>query len=242
MIAEQRHTQLMQRLAEEPSTPLDSIVNGLMVISTPRSGSTMFCDTLSQTGKIGLCEEWFHYDYIRAYLQLMGKTDINMPEYLRFVSSKTVKDTGVFAIHAHVNQLMLIDEVFGVRLSDMTFTHVCYVYRSDLLAQAVSLALSQVTGKWRHDELPTSAEKPSMQDCEAARKDLIACFQAYRDVYKRQVNAEYNYEEFTLPGHVRSFNEVLTALGKEPQQEFSTVIKRSQPNPLLDQYIQYRIN
>jgi LPS sulfotransferase NodH len=172
----------------------------------------------------------------------MGKTDVNMPEYLRFVASKTAKDTGVFAVHAHVNQLMLIDEVFGVKLSDMTFTHVCYVYRRHLLAQAVSLALSQVTGKWRHDELPTSDAIPSMRDCEAARRDLLTCFQAYRDVYKHQVHAEYSYEEFTLPGHVWSFNAVLAALGKEPQQEFVTTIKRNQPNPLLDEYIQYRTN
>ena len=96
-----RHLKLFEQLAASESAPVASVKKGLLVLSTRRSGSSMFCDVLSRTGEIGLCEEWFNVHYIGAYLQVMGKADVNMVDYLTFVAEKTVRDTGVFAVPSH---------------------------------------------------------------------------------------------------------------------------------------------
>lgn len=216
-----RQIQLFQRLADTPSAPLSSIEKGLLVLSTPRSGSTMFCDMLSRTGKIGLCEEWFNLGYMKAYIKALRKTSFDIIEYLKFVAQKTVGDTGVFAVHAHTFQLMKQDEFSGIKLSNMHFDFKAYIQRTDYAAQIVSLAIAEKSQQWRCDEKPGPVDV-TLSDCYSAKQRLDYNKQAYYDVYARQMNATYVYESFSLPGHTKSFNEVLVALGKTPCKRFTT--------------------
>jgi len=218
-----RHIELFQQLADTPSAPLSSIEKGLLVLSTPRSGSTLFCDKLSRTGKIGLCEEWFNLGYMKAYIKALHLDHFDIREYLRFVAQKTVGTTGVFAVHAHTFQLMKQDELSNIKLSNMHFDFKVYIQRIDYAAQVVSMAVAEKTQQWRCDEKPISANV-TLHDCYEAKQRLDNNLQAYHDVYARHIDATYVYESFSEPGHTDSFNDVLVALGKTPCARFSTTL------------------
>jgi LPS sulfotransferase NodH len=185
----------------------------------------MFCDVLSNTGEIGLCEEWFNVHYIGAYLTVMGKADVNMVDYLTFVAQKTVRDTGVFAAHSHCYQLLRQGEVFGVSLDNMQFDFVVYIARRDKLAQAVSLATALATDRWRHDEEKSKDEVVTMEGCMEALNEFKVYEEAYLDHFAGKTDAVFAYEDFSQSGHTKSFNKVLAALGKAQQCQFSTSLK-----------------
>jgi len=219
-----RHLKLFEQLAASNDASTKA-AKGLLVLSSRRSGSSLFCDILSRTGKIGLCEEWFNVHYIGAYLTVMGKSDVNMVEYLTFVAKKTMGGTGVFALHSHCYQLMKQGDVFGITLDDMCFDHVVHISRRDKISQAVSLATAIANGRWRYDEDQSSDGNATVEGCLEALREIKIYGTDYSERFASKINAEYFYEDFSKPGHTKSFNEVLVALGKEPQDHFTTSLK-----------------
>jgi hypothetical protein len=56
-------------------------IRKIAIFSTPRSGSTYFCDLLSQTKIIGEPREWFNERFIRAYGRYFNKENIKLWRY-----------------------------------------------------------------------------------------------------------------------------------------------------------------
>lgn len=222
------HLQLFQRLAEAPETELDRAEKSLVVLATPRCGSTLFCDVLSRTGLIGLCEEWFNYEYFAAYQKVMGLECFTFRNYFRFVISKTIGDSGVFAIKMHIPQIAAMKRDFDFVYSDMNFDHSVYLYRKDKIAQAVSLVKAIAKNQFRFDETPTEDQKFDMYDIAKYMTNVISQDKSFNMEMAENTDSKYAYEDFCqLEENRHIYDEVLKALGKEPPKEsYTTRLKK----------------
>lgn len=191
------HVDLFSCLDKEPDNeaPLDK---ALLVLATPRCGSTLFCEALNNTGKIGICEEWFNYDYFGAWAKVVGKTDFTFSEYLNWIYRKSIRNTGVWAIKWHIGQLVAMNSDFNLSLEAMNFDHVVYLYRRDKIAQAVSLAKAMSTDQFRSYHEATG--QPNLSNANIADMlQRIAKFDQFTRQYLwKYVDASYAYEDFRL--------------------------------------------
>lgn len=225
MSAESRQLALFERLASAPDAPAGPI-KVLMILSTPRSGSTLLCNVLNQTGKLGWCEEWFNNQYIQAYLQVMGLKTVTLAEYLTFVARKSVGDTGVWAIHAHIPQLDYAKQ-HGVDYRRMLIDRTVWVKRYDTAAQCVSFAVAKNSERWRSDEAVKEDAKPvSLADYFDALKNITLMQLNYEDNYAKPSDYTAAYETFSEPGHTLLFNTILGWFGKEPQESYPATIQK----------------
>lgn len=140
---------LLVGLFEELKTRPDSASpqKGLLVLSTPRSGSSLYCERLSNTQSVGQCLEWFNFRYMQAYQRVMNVNTIHFPDYFDFIKRKTTLNTGVLAVNAHIDQYIALLEK-GLDLMSIDFSAVIYLSRRDVTAQAVSLAKATKSDKW----------------------------------------------------------------------------------------------
>ena len=100
----------------------------------------MFSDVLTNSGQVGICDEWFNEKFWALWQEMTNRPLFNLKDYLKWVARKTVGDTGVLSVHMHIGQLMYVTKTFEVSLGDMSFDHVVWIYREDKIGQAVSLA------------------------------------------------------------------------------------------------------
>lgn len=218
------HRELFERLAETPDSthPLEK---ALLILCTPRCGSTLFAEALNSTGLLGHCEEWFNYDYFNAYQQVTGRK-YELQEYMTFVTRKTIRDTGVLCIKWHVGQLISMNSDFDMGLESMDFDYVIYLYRRDKIAQAVSLVKAIKSNQFRSYE---AAEEPAQTERHLIADGLtsVAKFDWFARKYMwNYVDAEYAYEDFQDLDH-HSYRRVLQKLGKpEPGAMSAGRLKR----------------
>jgi len=226
------HLELFERLAAAPDNtkPMEK---GLLLLCTPRCGSTLFAEVLNNTGRLGLCDEWFNYEYFGAYIDVLGK-DFVLQEYISFVAQKTLRETGVFCLKWHIGQLVSMNEKFSLGLESMEFDHIVYLYRRDKIAQAVSLAKAIKTGVFRSYELNDEPE-PEITNadiCDALT--TITRFDEWTRKYMWEyVDVEYAYEDFWMPSECNIspvFNGVLEKLDKPPVNTLTAGRLRRQAN------------
>lgn len=235
--------ELMQDLDGRHGAALESVNKRVLILSTPRSGSSLFCDVLGNTGKIGECREWFNMRYLAAYGRMKDVQQVNLREYLSFVTAKTIGQTGVFAVNAHIEQLLhLRKNNFDVM--QLGFDHLVYLYRKDKIAQAVSLARARITDSWSSEawEKENADGKITHLAITDALRHLVYSEHLYREHWANQVHAEYAYEDFSRIGDTRAYHEVLTTLGLEPVAELSTDMNkqsRGDARALIDDYRRY---
>src|SRR5688572_13725077 len=95
---------IFSRVLARPRLPLADIRRRYAIVSTPRCGSTMFCDVLTRTAAAGTPGEWINTRYMEIYAAMHGLANINVQEYLADVMAASASDSGVFGIHFHVLQ------------------------------------------------------------------------------------------------------------------------------------------
>jgi LPS sulfotransferase NodH len=109
----------------------------LLVLSTPRSGSNLFCDTLSNMCGLGMVEEFIN-PRLKIYQEYCDQyKDRKFEDYSRWVLSQRPGLAGKFACKLLYSQLRLIDD-----WSDMPFVMrrpLIYLYRENAVKQAISL-------------------------------------------------------------------------------------------------------
>jgi hypothetical protein len=69
---------VFQRLVREPDRPPPRI--RLMILSTPRSGSSLFCDLLESMAAVGSPLEWLNEERIRAYGRVMNLAQVSLAD------------------------------------------------------------------------------------------------------------------------------------------------------------------
>src|SRR5215470_9144261 len=121
----------------------------IAILSTPRSGSTFFCESLAGTGLFGKPEEWLNPRRVEACRQLRGGETINLGDYLGYVLNRTTSDNGVFSIKIQIDQYQSWKDQKNFDPFDLRFDAVFYVYRRDKVAQAHSYAKAVMTDQWR---------------------------------------------------------------------------------------------
>lgn len=121
----------------------------ILILSTPRSGSTFFSTTLNEIAHFGIIHEWFNDRYINRYIKLRGikPKEFNINEYAQLVINKTTSSKGCFGVNIHMEQLTKWKER-GVDLLSIGFNLIVFVNRKDKINQAISLATGEKNDVW----------------------------------------------------------------------------------------------
>jgi LPS sulfotransferase NodH len=120
----------------------------LAICSTPRSGSSLLCELMFNTGLAGAPTEFFDREQMERFGERWGAQGFD--EYVRALLAKKTSPNGVVAFKVHWEQFA--GEFEGRELDDL-FPNVRYVYmrRVDHVRQAVSWARAEQTGQWASD-------------------------------------------------------------------------------------------
>lgn len=189
-----------RKLAEAKPSPLEPRkITKIAIVSTPRCGSSYFCEMLRQTGACGWPSEWFNMRYLQAYGRVMGRSQVNFDQYFQWVVERTTTPNQVFSVNFHVEQYQhLIKQDLDVL--KLGFDHIVYLHRRDKLAQAYSLRRAQITDQWSADTDPVS----EIDEKQLTRSEIIkALYQiAQQEDFLQQhlrdrIKQEFCYEEFT---------------------------------------------
>jgi len=212
------HLNLFRYLRDQPDS--GPIEKKFLVLCAPRCGSTLFTDALNNSGQIGMCEEWLNYEYFAAYMQVLG-CEFCLREYLNWVARKTVGVTGVMSFKVHIAQFVSMYKDFDFGIGSLNFDYVVYLSRLNKIAQAVSLAKAIKTNQFRHNEEPQNDAVIGMHDITHALGIVTEQDEYFWVVLNEYKNDVFYYEDFLNLNH-SSYNKVLKALGKQPQEKFKT--------------------
>ncbi|MFC3053052.1 Stf0 family sulfotransferase [Kordiimonas pumila] len=188
-------------LAREPINPKD-MTGYYGVISTPRSGSTMFGDKLYQTGLMGYPMEWFNIRYLRAYKRVKGVQTLNFSHYLKDIAYRAASPNGIFGVNFHVDQYLDMQKRGIDFFKHFRFDKLYYVSRNDKFSQAYSLAKARATDVWSSNVIPDAeaADKiAAIKDSDILRELLrITGWQEqYEKSLQAKVHRSYSYEDFS---------------------------------------------
>jgi len=118
----------------------------VVVCSTPRSGSYLLCRQMINAG-LGLPTEYFRPRTMAALSSRFGAAD--EPAYVDALEAHRTAANGVFAAKVQWVQLLMhpIARERWVERADLNV----FLFRDDLVAQAVSWQVSLATGYWSFD-------------------------------------------------------------------------------------------
>ena len=207
----------LSKLAHKPprTTPP---TKKIAIISTPRSGSTFFCESLGSTGRFGLPSEWLNPHVPSALLTNFKQVGTTLREYLNFVVARTTTDNGVFTLNFHVDQYLHWKKRNFDALS-LGFDRIIFIYRRDRIAQAYSYAKALATNQWRSTLEPTTKRTPEQITNAEILKALHAqnaWDEFYLERLDKHVHARYCYEE-VIADPERHFRDALAVCGIEHQ-------------------------
>ena len=123
-----------------------------LILSSPRTGSTMLAAALTATGRAGTVKEYFHLDEL-AGMGNPEQTAEGMRCYYASLVDATASANGVFGMKLHFNQF---HHVFGGKRIGMasglnfvkSFDRRILVYRRDKVLQALSELLATRSDLW----------------------------------------------------------------------------------------------
>jgi trehalose 2-sulfotransferase len=142
------------------------VLDGYIICSTPRTGSTLLCDLLAATKVAGGPDSFFMSDIDPVWAERWGLPRRNnmsdagySAAYLKAAIKAGKGGTEVFGLRLMSENLAdlsaLIDKIFPQLRSDKArletaFGNVLYIHlaREDKLAQAVSMVKAEQTGLW----------------------------------------------------------------------------------------------
>lgn len=147
-----------------------------IICSTPRSGSTLLCKTLAQLGGLGQPEEYFHRHTIEQ-LKLNNNPE-KFISYCQSIFEDGLKNHGIFGMKMHWWQLLdfltlarqspCFEKQQDLEILSNLFPNPKFIYlwRRNIIAQAVSATLAMQTGQWeiikknKAKKLPEEPLKP----------------------------------------------------------------------------------
>lgn len=157
------------------------VVRTFFVCSTPRTGSTMFGNTLAETGLVGRAGEYFGEVFLRDVVP--GLTRRGFDDYL-VDCARHARGTGVLGIKLHRDQVAVFLHLLRLRrglrgasdrqVLEAVFPEPTFVWltREDTLAQAVSWWRATASGKWT-DGRPETGEPRFDADGIAGRERRV---------------------------------------------------------------------
>ena len=123
----------------------------VVICSTPRSGSYLLCRQMINAG-MGVPHEYFHLASVQNLAARYGVPEDDTGAYIDGLEAHRTTGNGVFAAKVQWQQLMQFPRVRERLL--MRADLIIYLFRTDIVAQAVSWQLSLATGLWSFDTTP----------------------------------------------------------------------------------------
>lgn len=217
--------------------------NSYFICATPRSGSTLLCDLLSNTKIAGQPASYYRRQSIPNWTRRLDITTPDQPasltfeqNYLDAVKSKGTCGTNLFSLRLMwetVSELSTrMDALFPGLSSDTArfekaFGRTCYPHlsRQDKIAQAVSRLKAEQTGLWHVAPDGTERERtapPQVPEYDAARIAMFETESIRHDAAwnqwfeKNQIEpVRITYEALSAdPSAV--LKQILTILGQDP--------------------------
>jgi LPS sulfotransferase NodH len=222
----QTHIDMFKSLAEQPNDTR-GLEQSLLILSTPRCGSTLFCEALNNSRQIGVADEWLNYEYFATWALVLGLDHFDLQEYINWIAGKTLRNTGVLVLHWHVGQVVAMNKDFGLGLQSLDFKRIVYLSRRDKIAQAVSLAKAVSTNQFRSYEGTTAPANLSSPAIAKALKNIIDFDTFARTHLQQHVDFEWAYEDFKRVGSVSDYphecyKTILKEFGKTPKAYYTT--------------------
>jgi len=121
-----------------------NVALGYVICVTPRSGSTFLTHLLKENNSYGNPDEWLNYDSIGAIISEEGI--VNFDQYLNFLWENYSSEAGVFGVElsyphfAFLHEMAPLENVLGENIRWF------YLVRENIVAQAISLYVANVTG------------------------------------------------------------------------------------------------
>ena len=120
----------------------------VVICSTPRSGSYLLCRQMINAG-LGVPTEYFRLRTMTLLATRWGVAADDVPAYLDALEAHRTTDNGVFAAKIQWDQLV---QHPGARARLIGRADLLvHLYRTDVVAQAVSWQISLATGYWSFD-------------------------------------------------------------------------------------------
>jgi LPS sulfotransferase NodH len=133
------------------------------IFMMPRSGSTLLTELLASSGKLGFPGESFVPDVLRTFSLTFSD---RFSSYEQFLLSGFHSENGVFGTEIEFERFVEEAAFFA----DLTAWRHVYIWREDLLAQAISLRIASETWVWHtfegatHDETVPFISRASIVD------------------------------------------------------------------------------
>lgn len=126
-----------------------SVTDVLVIFSTPRSGSTVFCDLIRQN-KGCIPHEYFQS---QQYIPILAErwncieaSCLKKDDFIRSLCKYRTYQNGFLGINLHglhLNNFLKLENIFKT-----VRWHYIHMMRSDVIGQAVSFAIASQTGQW----------------------------------------------------------------------------------------------
>ena len=139
-----------------------------LVCSIPRSGSSLLCELLGNTGLAGAPAEFFHPDKMAALSERWGVE--TQDDYVRELLARKTSPNGVFGLKAHWGQYK---PCFGEADPRAAFPNaqLLFITRRDRLRQAISWVRALQTLKWATHDNPRP--RPEVFDADHITQQLV---------------------------------------------------------------------
>jgi LPS sulfotransferase NodH len=176
-----------------------SVSKKILILSTPRSGSSYFCDKLSSTGLFGYPEEWLSPVGISRFNASSAEKINNIRPWWAKVQRTAVSSNGVFSCKLMIRQYTHWIQHGFDPLKEGAWDTILWVYRDSLINQAFSLAKARATNVW-HSSHDDNDEQKSYLPSNGQVLRAMAELSDYQDYYQKKmsnrVHACFRYEDF----------------------------------------------
>jgi LPS sulfotransferase NodH/glycosyltransferase involved in cell wall biosynthesis len=170
---------------------IEAVKKSYLICSVPRSGSTLLCRGLWDSGFAGAPKEYFHHKHMQDfYARWDPKTTL---EYIRFLKQYRTSPNGIFGFKAHFDQFDKIRNEFDVNTALPGLKYI-FVLRADHLRQAISLSKAMQTKQRSSDD---SVERDPVYD--------------YQDILQKKewiIKQEEQWRSFFSQSNVQPFEVV----------------------------------
>jgi len=204
-----------------------SVPGAVLVCTTPRSGSWLLSDLLERTGRIGMAQEYFHFNYVSALAREYGlASQAITSEYISEITRRAHAEGQIFSSKLHwlqINQLVdalrIIHPALAAakrtapELIDASLPGARYLYltRRDKARQAISLFRALRTEVWWERAGQPEPRKHRQDETEPI-PDYLAIRWLEDDLAWQDAQWHQYFEVFGLP----AFRVVYEELCAEP--------------------------
>ncbi|MGE0280921.1 MAG: Stf0 family sulfotransferase [Rhizobiaceae bacterium] len=216
-----------------------------ILCATPRSGTTLLCDLLAQTGVTGRPNSYYRSQNVLEWAQEWG---VPVPHrigdpafeqaYLDAVRRVGTAETGMFGLRlmwgtvAELRQRLRIifaDAADDAALFEKAFGEVSYIYlkRLDTVAQAISRLRAEQSGLWHRSADGSDRERAAPSAPETYSADLIA------SLVREAETDNLNWNAWFAAQGIEPLRLTYEELSAAPQTTLATVLKALGQNPAI---------